>query len=67
MIQVTEHHLIYGTHQRPSMDDLDQVAEFYEIEIPPEDIEEFEREGYAHVTVNDYVAFTLEEQCTTSS
>jgi hypothetical protein len=39
----------------------------YEIEIPPEDLEEFEREGYAHVIVDDYVAFTLVEECTTSS
>jgi len=62
MIQVTEHHVIYGTHQRPPMDDLDQVAEFYEIEIPAADIEEFEREGYAHVIVDDCVAFTLVEE-----
>ena len=67
MIQVTEHHRIYGTIHHPPMDNLDQVAELLDIEIPAEDIDEFETEGYAHVRVDDYMALTLEKQSTASS
>jgi hypothetical protein len=66
MIRVTEHHRIYGTIHHPPMDNLEQVAEFHEIELSPDDIEEFKTEGYAHIRVNDYMSLTLEEVCTSS-